>query len=380
MNSERPTVLISTGSAAGSLAEVSGTSVTKGSQRACLSALPSPPLSPQQNQDVFANLLRTNPYSMFESASDPAAAYKCPEDDAKDDESDHGYPYHQQWALQEREDQPSQTSMSIALTSRDTNVPDIIIPTREWIQMHSRISSLETEIAYVTRTNQLLNQELDKVNGYVQKLTSQDGEGWKREYEFLVQQVDLMHRQLQFAYSQMGHDQSNGVAGLQERQSRVEAEAQPDVTRQLREEVKELTGSLKNWQVALHKAEENYRRKCEGERVLKQTLREREMQLSGLVEKMNGYDSEFHKSITNYDELLRLSSRLRVLEEKQSMTAGSISSSTPSVDGSAADLTDDHMPGVFPEKLTQPSEAINVSQLSVSMLSWAALLASYMLS
>lgn len=134
--------------------------------------------------------------------------------------------------------------------------PEIVIPTRDWIKMQTRINSLETEIVHVTRTNQLLNQELDKVSGHLQRLTSENGEGWRKEYEFLVQQVDLMHRQLQIAHSQSSFEaEGNGHQGQLVR-------GQPEMTRKLHAEVKDLTASLKSWQTAFQQADEKYRRKC----------------------------------------------------------------------------------------------------------------------
>ncbi|KAF9342145.1 hypothetical protein BGX34_008685, partial [Mortierella sp. NVP85] len=62
------------------------------------------------------------------------------------------------------------------------------------------------------------------------------------------------------------------------------------MARALRAEVKDLTASLKLWGSAFQQAEGMYRHKCEGERELKKTLREREAQLSSLVGKLTGYE------------------------------------------------------------------------------------------
>ncbi|KAF9182508.1 hypothetical protein BGZ51_004696 [Haplosporangium sp. Z 767] len=273
--------------------------------------------------------------------------------------------------------------------------PEIVIPTQDWVQMQTRINSLELEISHVTRTNRLLNQELDKVYGHLQRLTSEEGEGWKREYEFLVQQIDTMHRQLQLAHSQARHGQRQihqGQAGGE----------QPDMTRQLHAEVKDLTASLKKWQTAFQLADEKYRRKCDGERTLKQTLRERESQLSSLVEKLSGYENEFRQSETNYEELMRLSLELEALEGKKKLIGDGAStsisaspssslsnrtSSTPSkvtsfdtIPANDTDQIHTHMPGLFPEMDIRPSAPANVDHLAVSILSWAALLATFILS
>jgi len=126
----------------------------------------------------------------------------------------------------------------------------------------------------------------------------------------------------------------------------------------------------------------------DGERALKQTLRERETQLSSLVDKLSGYESEFRKSISNYEEWLRLSTELQGLE-------GPSGQSLPrrlSIEGGSAldphDTSNDEldlagMPGTFPggSREKEPiGENASIDQLSVSILSWAALLATYMLS
>jgi len=127
------------------------------------------------------------------------------------------------------------------------------MPTRDWAKMQTRINTLETENTHLTRTNELVNQELDKVNGLLKRFTSQDSEGWRKEYEFLVQQVDLMHRQLQ---SQKGHGSNPGQVAQHQQQD------ESDVVNKLRDEIKDLTVSLKVWQTAFQQAEEKYRRKC----------------------------------------------------------------------------------------------------------------------
>ncbi|KAF8930368.1 hypothetical protein EDD21DRAFT_364505 [Dissophora ornata] len=341
MNTERPAMLISTAAAAVTQYEKSGSLLNQ--HKARIMELPSPPLSPQQDSNGFGNL---------ELELEPELEHNI----------------------------VSTTTMATTLMSKGYSVdmPEVIMSTPEWLKMQTHINSLETEISHVTRTNELLNQELDKVNGYLERWTSQEGAGWRKEYEFLVQQVDVMHRQLQIAYSQMGH----GGGAIQLRQDSEGDVSQPDTTRQLREEVKELTSSLKTWQSALHKAEENYRRKCEGERALKQTLREREAQLSSLAERLNGHDSDIRKSVTNYQELVRFSAKLESEGKKQVTTgADSLTSASESSGGSSlTDSQNDQMPGVFPERQSQSSATVNGGDLSASILSWAALLATYMLS
>lgn len=142
--------------------------------------------------------------------------------------------------------------------------------TRDWVKMQSRINELEMQISHVSRANQLLNQELDKVNGHLLRLTSDENgecdEGWRREYEFLVQQVDLMHRQLQMAQNPQYQYQLVMQHQQQQRQQQQlpapESADRSEVSRQLHSEVKELTESLRSWQAAFQQAEEQYRRKC----------------------------------------------------------------------------------------------------------------------
>lgn len=323
--------------------------------------------------------------------------------------------------------------------------PEIVMPTRDWIKMQTRINSLETEIAHVTRTNQLLNRELDKVSGHLQRLTSENGEGWRKEYEFLVQQVDLMHRQLQIA-----HSQSSIEAGRNGHQGQL-VRGRPEMTRRLHAEVKDLTASLRSWQTAFQQADEKYRRKCgmshsplyivqplghlmilhikwlqpancimssiyffalgvcmghmkiDGERELKQTLRERENQLSSLVEKLSGYENEFKMSMSNYEQLARLTSELQALDgkrklaegDKSTVTTTSMSTSTSTLAQSSSPTlppttaTTAHidpvnkqpgMPGLFPDANSQRQPAPSIDHLTVSILSWAALLVTYILS
>ncbi|KAG0273253.1 hypothetical protein BGZ95_010930 [Linnemannia exigua] len=284
--------------------------------------------------------------------------------------------------------------------SSNMDFSEIMMPTRDWIKMQTRINSLETEIVHVTRTNQLLNQELDKVSGHLQRLTIEDGVGWRKEYEFLVQQVDLMHRQLQIAHSQSSR--GDGGAGRDGQQGQL-VRGQPEMTRQLHAEVKDLTASLKSWQTAFQQADEKYRRKCDGERALKQTLQERENQLSSLVEKLSGYENEFKKSLSNYEQLSRLKSELEALEGKWRLTEGdrgkvatasmstststlaqSLSSTpaTPSVTFASINpaIKQSGMPGIFPDAQSQRQPIPSTDHLTVSILSWAALLATYILS
>lgn len=286
------------------------------------------------------------------------------------------------------------------------------MPTRDWVKMQTRINTLEQEVSHASRTNLLLNQELDKVNGHLRRLTSESGEGWRREYEFLVQQVDLMHRQLQIAYSETRSSGQKGGGALSRRGSTI---GQAEVTRELHAEVKDLTASLRTWQAAFQQAEENYRRKCgkffnvlcsyvfaslqgcacfslfffsrffasfpklDGERELKQTLRERENQLSSLVEKLTGYESEFQKSITYYEELMRLSSELEALEGRDDGPKA-LALEGGTCDSQPHASMDSRMPGNFPDRSSEQHPVNNIDQLSVSILSWAALLATYILS
>ncbi|KAG0275054.1 hypothetical protein BGZ96_003972, partial [Linnemannia gamsii] len=123
-------------------------------------------------------LIRAKSFSMFESSSDSMLGSG----------GRHYQPY------------SNRNSFMNPNYNTSMDFPEIVMPTRDWIKMQTRINSLETDIVHVTRTNQLLNQELDKVSGHLQRLASEHGVGWQKEYEFLVQQVDLMHRQLQIAH------------------------------------------------------------------------------------------------------------------------------------------------------------------------------------
>lgn len=145
--------------------------------------------------------------------------------------------------------------MPATLTARRySDAPEVAIPTRDWAKMQTRINTLEMENVQMAQKNGLLNQELNRVNGLLQQFKSQEGEGRRKEYEFLTQQVDLMHRQLQSANNQLGH----GPNPIQQSQQQDGSE----MVGKLREEIKDLTVSLKVWQSAFQQAEENYRRKC----------------------------------------------------------------------------------------------------------------------
>ncbi|KAG0273956.1 hypothetical protein BGZ96_004580 [Linnemannia gamsii] len=281
------------------------------------------------------------------------------------------------------------------------------MPTRDWVKMQCKIQALETEVSHVSRTNSLLNQELDKVTAHLSRLLNsetddeqQQGqsvvvgagpvESWRREYEFLVQQVDLMHRQLQLAQSE--HHARARFGGM-EIVSTI-PEDRSEKTQQLYSEVKDLTASLKMWQTAFQQADEKYRRKCDGERVLKETLRDRETQLTTLVDKLSGCESEFRKSISNYDEMMHLSAKIESLEGRLQASQSKVSllALESSLDTTSATVDDSEMPGSFPEvnsgqtrrrANTLPSSMASptsVEQVSVSIISWATLLATYMLS
>ncbi|KAG0372806.1 hypothetical protein BGX24_012540 [Mortierella sp. AD032] len=327
-----------------------------------------------------AALIRAKSFSMFESSSDSLLGG--------------GGRHYQPYSNRNSFMNPNYNS--------NMDFSEIMMPTRDWIKMQTRINSLETEIIHVTRTNQLLNQELDRVTGHLQRLTIEDGVGWRKEYEFLVQQVDLMHRQLQIAHSQSS--QGGGGRGGGYGQQGQLVRGQPEMTRQLHAEVKDLTSSLKSWQTAFQQADEKYRRKCDGERALKQTLQERESQLSGLVEKLSGYEDEFKRSLSNYEQLARLKSELEAFEGKRRLTEGDIgkvttasmstststlaqslssTTPTPSVVTSAnmnPVIKQSGMPGIFPDAQSQRQHTPSTDHLTVSILSWAALLATYILS
>ncbi|KAF9094964.1 hypothetical protein BGX23_001328 [Mortierella sp. AD031] len=330
-------------------------------------------------------LIRAKSYSMFESSSDSILGSG----------GRHYQPYSNRNSFINNSPSPSPS----------TDFPEIMMPTRDWLNMQTRINSLETEIAHVTRTNQLLHQELDKVSQHFLRLTQEEGVGWRKEYEFLVQQVDLMHRQLQIAHSQNAHRGEVARSGEDAHQGQL-VRGQPEKTRQLHAELKDLTASLRTWQTAFQQADEKYRRKCDGERTLKQTLRERESQLSNLVEKLSGYENEFKKSMSNYEQLVRLTSDLEALEDRKkklaegdngTVTTVSMSTSTstlaqppPSQTQETAGIApgsvdpvnnkQSGMPGLFPDAHSQCQPVPSMDHLTVSILSWAALLATYILS
>ncbi|KAG0329824.1 hypothetical protein BG004_002235 [Podila humilis] len=282
------------------------------------------------------------------------------------------------------------------------------MPTRDWVKMQCRINELEQQIVHVSRANQLLNQELDKVNGHLLRLTSGDDDssnasidGWRREYEFLVQQVDLMHRQLQMAQSPqyqyqlpLQHQQelqqqqqqgslpmiaAPGTTAVTATMMKNQNQDTSLVSEQLHSEVKELAYSLRSWQAAFRDAEEKYRRKCDGERALKQTLQERETQLSGLVSKLSRYESDFQKSIASYTQQVdKLLEQQHPIQQECKITETNVKN----VDEKKMDhesLEDlSIMPGTFPSTTGHPEHTGD--HLSVSIFSWAALLATYMLS
>lgn len=182
-------------------------------------------------------LIRAKSFSMFESSSDSMLGSG----------GRHCQPY------------SNRNSFMNPNYNASMDFPEIVMSTRDWIKMQKRINSLETNIVHVTRTNQLLNQELDKVSGHLQRLMNEHGVGWQKEYEFLVHQVDLMHRQLQIAHSKSSHGGGRGGSGGHQGQL---VRGQPEMTRKLHAEVKDLTASLRSWQTAFQQADEKYRRKC----------------------------------------------------------------------------------------------------------------------
>ncbi|KAF9358703.1 hypothetical protein BGX26_001139 [Mortierella sp. AD094] len=287
-------------------------------------------------------MVRAKSYSIFEDSSN------C------NNRNRHYHPQQQQL---------DQGHESQILACKHAVLPDVVMSAQDWIQVQTHISSLEKDISHASRTNQLLYQELDKVNNQIQRLTSREGGGSRNEYRFLVQQIDLLHRQLQLAHSQMSHDSLNDsdIGYCRE----LRQGEQPDTTRQLQLEVKELAKSLKNWQIAFQQAEEKYRRKCEGERTLKQTLRKRETQLSSLIEKL----SECENSIANYKELEALEEKERPSNSSHAPT--STPDKTTSVDhGMKADESK-RTPRILPEEHTEERVTITAGQLTMAILSWA---------
>ncbi|KAF9365827.1 hypothetical protein BGX34_008038 [Mortierella sp. NVP85] len=334
------------------------------------------------------------------------------------------------------------STQSYASAMASPTADHVEMPTKDWIRMHSKIQELELEVSHVKRTNLLLNVELDKVNGHLARLTANgdddDAEGWRREYEFLVQQVDWMHRQLQLAQANQQQQQQRQQHRQQQQPKQPKSPQQQEqqltyshmtdmsstgmvlrpqlevaMARELRAEVKDLTASLKLWRSAFQQAEEMYRHKCEGERELKKTLREREAQLSSLVGKLTGYESEVQKSIANYEEFLQLSAEMldgadnSNMDNRSDAVNDKVSSrplsplplkrrSSPQQDASVHPgigvmAEKGEIPGTFPglrwrrnsirgEVTTVDAATLTVDQLSVAILSWLALLTTYMLS
>ncbi|KAG0205169.1 hypothetical protein BGX28_003164 [Mortierella sp. GBA30] len=264
----------------------------------------------------------------------------------------------------------------------------------DWIKVQSKIQALEMEVSHISRTNRLLNEELDKLTGILARLTTDNMNGdyydnhddrkqredsthpgWRREYEFLVQQVDLMHRQLQLAQSErvqlLGRvEATERDEGEKDAQMGVLSGYQAEVTRQLHAEVKDLTSSLKKWQSALRQTEDQYRRKCDGERALKRTLKERESQLSSLMERLSSYESKVLESISNDKEELLSSS-------EEPPTSDSNNNIGLALNESAMPGT---FPGADPGETQSRSSASAADQLAMSLLSWAALLVTSMMS
>ncbi|KAG0239162.1 hypothetical protein BGX31_003002 [Mortierella sp. GBA43] len=260
---------------------------------------------------------------------------------------------------------PSDHLAPVALTTRRySDTPEVSTPARDRAEMQARINILETENARMAQTNDLVSQELDRVNGLLQQLTKR--EGGQKEYQFLVQQVDLMHRQLQSMNRQTDHEANLGQAQQQEQ---VESE----MIGKLREEIKELTVSLKVWQGAFQQSEEKYRRKCEAERALKQTLRHREVRLSGMADKLAGYETWLQES-NGICELLRSPTEPDSPERRRMLASDGASPISP-----ISDMMRECMPGSLERSTYQPDDATRASQLSMPVLIWATFLAAYML-
>ncbi|KAF9399967.1 hypothetical protein BGX21_005255 [Mortierella sp. AD011] len=300
--------------------------------------LPSPPLSPLSPQDqASGGMVHAKSYSIYEDSSDCNS--------------------HNQHYL------PQQQQHNQGRESKHHVLPDVVMSAEDWYQVQTHIGSLEKDISQASRMNKLLNQELDNVNNQIQRLTSQKYEGSQNQYEFLVHQIDGLHRQLQLAHNQISRGGFGGSdVGYYKALRQGE---QPDTTKQLQSEVKELAKSLKNWQIAFQQAEEKYKRKCEGERTLKQTLRKRETQLSSLIEKLN----ECEKSIANHKELEELE------EKKRSSVSSHVPTPTPvkitSVDHKMKADDNKRKPRIIPEQHTEERVTITTSQLTMAILSWA---------
>ncbi|KAG0267344.1 hypothetical protein BG011_006761 [Mortierella polycephala] len=95
--------------------------------------------------------------------------------------------------------------------SQTNKVDAMEVAARDRAKMQFKIQALETEISHVSTTNRLLHQELNRLRVQLLQLTTSSnmdeneqgkGQGWQKEYEFMAQQVDWMHRQMQQALAE----------------------------------------------------------------------------------------------------------------------------------------------------------------------------------
>jgi len=102
------------------------------------------------------------------------------------------------------------------------------------------------------------------------------------------------------------------------------------------------------------------------------------VRLSGMADKLAGYQNWLQESSGNLEELLRSPVDGEPLERRRLLTFDSASSTSDSVH--VVSQSGEQMPGIFPEKtVLRHVETTNADQLSVSTLIWASFLAAYML-
>lgn len=112
---------------------------------------------------------------------------------------------------------------------------------------------------------------------------------------------------------------------------------------------------------------------AEGERALKQTLRDREVRLSSMADKLEEYESWFRETNSYPEEMLRSSIDLDALERRRPLSYDGASSTLDAMHA----ILGEHMPGGLPEKsVLRPAHA---GPISVTALFWTTLFAFYYL-
>lgn len=108
--------------------------------------------------------------------------------------------------------------------------------------------------------------------------------------------------------------------------------------------------------------------------MLKQTLRDREVRLSGMAEKLAEYESWFRETNNSHEEMLRSPTDLDAPERRRPL---SYDGASPTSD---VMRVEEQMPGNLLERsVHRPADVVHASQHSVPALIWATLLAVYVL-